>query len=109
MRSATARSQGARRSTTTRSKAKGFTEAKIAQESRRRSPSAFDIKFAFNKWTLGEEFCRKTLKITRRAARRPSFDLLAALGFSKRDIEAANIHVCGAMTLEGAPHLKAEH
>jgi ribonucleoside-diphosphate reductase alpha chain len=25
------------------------------------------------------------------------------------DIEAANIHVCGAMTLEGAPHLKAEH
>ena len=31
------------------------------------------------------------------------------LGFSKADIEAANIHVCGAMTLEGAPHLKPEH
>ena len=25
------------------------------------------------------------------------------------EIEAANIHVCGAMTLEGAPHLKMEH
>jgi ribonucleoside-diphosphate reductase alpha chain len=37
----------------------------------------------------------------------PAFDLLAHLGFSKKDVEAANIHVCGAMTLEGAPHLKA--
>src|SRR5204862_1874758 len=39
----------------------------------------------------------------------PNFDLLAHLGFSKREIEAANIHACGAMTVEGAPHLKAEH
>ena len=31
------------------------------------------------------------------------------LGFTKSEIEAANIHVCGAMTLEGAPHLKLEH
>jgi len=38
-----------------------------------------------------------------------NFDLLSAIGFSKREIEAANIHVCGAMTVEGAPHLKAEH
>ena len=35
--------------------------------------------------------------------------MLEALGFSKEEIEAANIHVCGAMTLEGAPHLKDEH
>ena len=27
----------------------------------------------------------------------------------KREIEAANVHICGAMTVEGAPHLKAEH
>jgi hypothetical protein len=39
----------------------------------------------------------------------PAFDLLDALGFTKREIESANTHVCGAMTLEGAPHLKAEH
>ena len=39
----------------------------------------------------------------------PRFDLLAALGFTKREIDAANIHVCGAMTVEGAPHLKPEH
>ncbi|WP_164125665.1 hypothetical protein, partial [Stenotrophomonas maltophilia] len=39
----------------------------------------------------------------------PGFELLARVGFSKKDIEAANEHVCGAMTLEGAPHLKLEH
>ena len=39
----------------------------------------------------------------------PGFDLLAAVGFTKREIEAANVHICGAMTVEGAPHLKAEH
>ena len=37
------------------------------------------------------------------------FDMLGHLGFSKAEIERANIYVCGAMTLEGAPHLKPEH
>jgi ribonucleoside-diphosphate reductase alpha chain len=45
----------------------------------------------------------------RRAAERPDLRPAAHLGFTKAEIEAANIHVCGAMTLEGAPHLKAEH
>ena len=39
----------------------------------------------------------------------PDFDLLKTLGFPKAEIDAANLHVCGAMTLEGAPHLKDEH
>src|SRR5207342_3090500 len=72
-------------------------------------PTAFDIKFAFNKWTLGEEYCRDKLGIPAEDLASPTFDLLAALGFGKREVEAANIHVCGAMTVEGAPHLKAEH
>ena len=72
-------------------------------------PTAFDIKFAFNKWTLGEDFCRDELGIDAEELASPTFDLLAHLGFSKREIEAANVHVCGAMTVEGAPHLKAEH
>src|SRR4029453_10419437 len=72
-------------------------------------PTAFDIKFAFNKWTLGEEFCRNVLKISAEDLANPKFDLLAHLGFSKREIDAANVHVCGAMTVEGAPHLKGEH
>ncbi|MDX1576422.1 MAG: adenosylcobalamin-dependent ribonucleoside-diphosphate reductase, partial [Kiloniellales bacterium] len=37
-------------------KAKGFTEAALAALEEALA-SAFDIKFAFNKWTLGEDFC----------------------------------------------------
>ncbi|MGC2069841.1 MAG: vitamin B12-dependent ribonucleotide reductase, partial [Pseudolabrys sp.] len=89
-------------------KAKGFTDEAIAKVEKA-LPTAFDIKFAFNKWTLGEEYCRDKLGIPAEDLASPTFDLLAALGFGKREIEAANIHVCGAMTVEGAPHLKAEH
>ena len=72
-------------------------------------PSAFDIRFVFNQWTLGEEFCSATLGIPTEKLNDPEFDLLRSLGFSKADIEAANDHVCGSMTLEGAPHLAGEH
>src|SRR5499427_5159719 len=89
-------------------KAKGFTEDAIAKIEKA-LPTAFDIKFAFNKWTLGEDFCRDKLGISAEDLASPNFDLLATIGFGKREIEAANIHVCGAMTVEGAPHLKAEH
>ena len=88
--------------------AKGFTEEAIAKVEKA-LPTAFDIKFAFNKWTLGEAFCRDTLNIPAEALAFPTFDLLAHIGFTKREIEAANIHVCGAMTVEGAPHLKPAH
>ena len=70
---------------------------------------AFDIKFAFNKWTLGEDFCTGKLGIPVADLDDVSFDMLSALGFSKSEIDAANTHICGAMTLEGAPHLKDEH
>ncbi len=89
-------------------KAKGFTDEAIAKVEKA-LPTAFDIKFVFNKWTLGEDFCREKLGISAEDLASPTFDLLVALGFGKREIEAANIHVCGAMTVEGAPHLKAEH
>ncbi|MEH6655558.1 vitamin B12-dependent ribonucleotide reductase [Loktanella salsilacus] len=71
--------------------------------------AAFDIRFVFNQWTLGEDFCAKTLGIPAEKLNDPSFDLLRHLGYSKADIDAANAHVCGTMTLEGAPFLKAEH
>ncbi|SDC11165.1 vitamin B12-dependent ribonucleotide reductase [Ruegeria marina] len=71
--------------------------------------SAFDIRFVFNQWTLGQEFCTQVLGIPDAKLNDPTFDLLRHLGFSKKDIEAANDHVCGTMTLEGAPHLAKEH
>ncbi|WP_424970407.1 vitamin B12-dependent ribonucleotide reductase [Dinoroseobacter sp. S76] len=72
-------------------------------------PSAFDIRFVFNQWTLGEEFCTQSLGIPAEKLNDPTFDLLRHLGFPKADIDAANNHVCGTMTLEGAPFLKTEH
>ncbi|MGH6925854.1 MAG: vitamin B12-dependent ribonucleotide reductase [Propylenella sp.] len=89
-------------------KDKGFTDEKLT-ELEKGLASAFDIKFAFNKWSLGEDFCRNALKLTDEQLADPQLDLLSAIGFSKKEIEAANIYCCGAMTLEGAPHLKEEH
>ncbi len=40
---------------------------------------------------------------------KPKFNLLRALGFSKKQIREANEVICGTQTIEGAPHLKAEH
>ncbi len=89
-------------------KAKGFTQEAI-DKIEKALPTAFDIKFAFNKWTLGEDFLRNQLNVPAETLALPTFDVLAHMGFSKREIEACNVHVCGAMTVEGAPHLKAEH
>ncbi|MSP47890.1 MAG: vitamin B12-dependent ribonucleotide reductase [Alphaproteobacteria bacterium] len=89
-------------------RARGFTsEALTALEAS--LGSAFDVKFAFNKWTLGEDFCRGELKIPADKLDGPGFDLLVWLGFSRQEIEAANTYCCGAMTVEGAPYLKTEH
>jgi ribonucleoside-diphosphate reductase alpha chain len=88
--------------------AQGFTADKLAGLEAVVA-SAFDIKFVFNKWTLGAEFLQDVLKIPGEKLEDRNFDLLSFLGFSRAEIEAANIFVCGAMTLEGAPHLKPEH
>jgi len=89
-------------------KAKGFTDAAL-DSIENALINAFDIKFAFNKWTLGEEFCRQSLGLTPAQLDDVGFDMLATLGFSRADVDAANTFCCGAMTVEGAPFLKAEH
>ena len=71
--------------------------------------SAFDIRFVFNQWTLGADFCTDVLGIPSDKLVDSNFDLLRHLGYSKSEIDLANDHVCGTMTLEGAPHLSVEH
>jgi len=71
--------------------------------------NAFEIGFAFNKWTFGEEFCKSVLGFTEDQLNDWTFNMLAELGFTKAEIDAANEYVCGTMTVEGAPHLLAEH
>ena len=87
---------------------KGFGDAEI-DKVEAAMESAFDVKFAFNRFTLGDDFCKDTLGFTDEQLNDFSFNMLEALGFEKDAIEAANMHVCGSMTLEGAPHIKDEH
>jgi ribonucleoside-diphosphate reductase alpha chain len=89
-------------------RAKGFTDETL-EKLEAGMASAFDIKFVFNKWTLGAEFLTEKLGVPAEKLEDFSFELLPFLGFSKAEIEMANVHVCGAMTLEGAPHLKEAH
>ena len=70
---------------------------------------AFEIQFAFNKYTFGEEFCRQNLRITEAQLADPTFNMLKSLGFTQEEVVAANDYCCGTMTVEGAPHLKVEH
>ena len=90
-------------------RAKGFDDVVLARiESA--LPSAFDLTFAFNKFTLGEAFCRETLGFADEQLNDWNFSLLRdGLGFTPAQIEEASDVICGRMTLEGAPHLKDEH
>ncbi len=86
-------------------KAKGFTDGALNMVENALA-SAFDIKFAFNKWTLGEELCKAAFGFSAADLDDVGFDMLGSLGFTKAEIDAANTYCCGAMTLEGAPFLQ---
>ena len=88
--------------------AKGFTRDRI-KAVEQVLVTAFDIRFAFNKWSLGEQFCTEVLKLDIAKMSEPGFDVLAAIGFTAKEIATANLFCCGAMTVEGAPGLKSEH
>jgi len=70
--------------------------------------AAFEIGFVFNAYTLGET-CLERLGFKPDQYNDYGWSLLEALGFSDEDIDAANIYICGTMTVEGAPYLKEEH
>lgn len=87
---------------------KGFTDEAI-EKIEQALPGVFDIKFAFNQWTLGEDFCKNELDLSDEQLSDFNFDILTYLGFTKEAVDQANDYVCGTMTVEGAPHLKEEH
>ena len=68
----------------------------------------FSLSAAFSTWALGED-CLKRLGFEPETYNQPGFSLLRGFGFRRDEIEAANAHVCGRHTVEGAPHLKEEH
>ncbi|HEV3152956.1 MAG TPA: LAGLIDADG family homing endonuclease [Candidatus Baltobacteraceae bacterium] len=90
-------------------KAKGFDDEAIARIEAA-LPGAFELQFAFNKYVLGEDFCKERLGLTDDQLGDWNFSILRdALGFTPQQIEEASDVICGRMTVEGAPHLKDEH
>ncbi len=89
-------------------KAKGFSQTEL-DNVEETLENVFDIGFAFNKFTLGEEFLTDTLGLDNDVINSFRFNLLKELGFTKEQIEATNEYCCGTMTLEGAPQLTEKH
>ncbi len=86
---------------------KGFTETQLnAVEQELKNGMA--ISFAFNQWMLGKDFYDRVMNSAGSDTKEKG-DFLHALGFTAAEINAANDYICGTMTLEGAPHLNAEH
>jgi len=71
-------------------------------------PSAFEIGFAINGFTLGEDTMNR-LSLSQDIYADADFSLLNYLGFTDEQIDEANIYIVGTMTVEGAPYLKDEH
>jgi len=87
--------------------AKGLTSEEV-DAIERTLKSAFDIRYSFNRYVLGDAAMDR-LGITQTEEADPNFSLLSKLGFSEAEIEASNEVICGTQMLEGAPHLKKEH
>lgn len=87
--------------------AKGFTLTDLEKVEQSLS-SAFEISFVFNVHTFGEATLQR-LGFKPEQYNDFGWNLLEALGFTQEEIEAANIYICGTMTVEGAPGLKEEH
>ncbi len=87
--------------------AKGFTAADV-DKIEDMLPGVFELGFAFNQWTLGEETMQR-LGFTPEMYNDPTFNMLKALGFSDKDIREANDYICGRQTIEGAQGLREEH
>ena len=98
-----------RTSTPPACKAKGFPD-EVLQRIETQLPGVFELPFAFNRWTIGDDVLTGATRLhpgaDRRAWLRPADG--AGLHAASRSTQA-NAYVCGTMTIEGAPHLKTEH
>ncbi len=88
-------------------KAKGFADEELAKVEAA-IPSVFDLSLAFAPWVLGKEVYDR-LGVDVQKLSRPGFNLLSHIGFDPSQVDEANDVIVGRMTIEGAPHLRAEH
>jgi len=89
-------------------KARGLSDADMAAINAA-LPGTFELSFAFAAWALSPQALQACGVDAAKASADPSFNLLSHLGLTEAQIDALNLTICGASTIEGAPHLKAEH
>jgi ribonucleoside-diphosphate reductase alpha chain len=89
-------------------KAKGFDDETIAKLEAQLA-GAFELGFLFNRYTLGDDVCKKLGMTDDQLADWNISILRDVLGFTNQQIDEASDVICGRMTLEGAPFLKDEH
>jgi ribonucleoside-diphosphate reductase alpha chain len=68
-------------------------------------PGVFELRQAFAPALLAKRDLER-LAIDETAS---GGDVLLALGYTDREIDADELEICGRMTIEGAPHLRSEH
>jgi ribonucleoside-diphosphate reductase alpha chain len=89
-------------------KAKGFSPATLKKIDASLK-DAFTLNNSFAPAFLGPEVLEVELGLDREETGRPGFSLLYHLGYNHEQIREAERHVCGAMTVAGAPHLQEAH
>jgi ribonucleoside-diphosphate reductase alpha chain len=67
------------------------------------------VRSLFTPMVLSKEFCKETLNLSDEDCSNTFFDILGHLGYTAAQIESANEHVYGHLSIESAPHLKEEH
>ncbi len=87
--------------------AKGLRENEIAK-AEVALPGVFHVSQALATWVIGEATLKR-LGIAVEEYKTPGFSLLMKLGLTSQQIDELNECVIGRMTIEGAPHLRAEH
>jgi ribonucleoside-diphosphate reductase alpha chain len=86
---------------------KGLTEREI-EKAEKALPGVFDVSQALAPWVLGTEALDR-LGVPAKNYNAPGFNLLRHWGFTPAQLLEINDVIVGRMTIEGAPHLRAEH
>jgi len=86
---------------------RGFT-TEVLHKLEKALPLSLSLEDAFHPRLLGRDFLAG-LGVSPAALDGDGYDVLESLGFSFAQIEAADLAICGAQTVEGAPSLKPEH
>jgi ribonucleoside-diphosphate reductase alpha chain len=71
-------------------------------------PSVLDVRYAFVRGIISDDTLTR-LGVAQQERSKAGWNVLAFLGFTDGEIDAANAYICGTQTVEGAPGLDPSH